>query len=179
MSDRGINLIPLSSRGDDGKCATEETPEVLSRTEREFVAKNINYNYKNWKKPAPFQNLTKQVEIKDNDPEAHGAYKLRNGIIYGSLGTPHKAAAIIGIVNILKETGDLPSAIYMTDRKKTIEEILEDLKNTDLGVPLYLLQYVHPKAFLTPEDLMEFYIHRLGEVKFKEYENEFKTAFDS
>ena len=53
----------------------------------------------------------------------------------------------------------------------------EELKGAGPGIPLYLLSYSHPPAFQTPEDLKEFYIHRLGE-KFKIYEAQFQEVFD-
>ena len=64
----------------------------------------------------------------------------------------------------------------MTDRAETIQEIAEDFKNTDFGIPLYLLEYAQPKAFIDPADLKEFYIHRLG-AKFQNYEVQFNETF--
>lgn len=181
MSERGVNIIPLSSRGDDGKCGTEGTTEVLSRTEKELVY--LKYNWKNWNKFLPFQDLNKEIFLHDNNPE-HRTYKWRNNVIYSTASikpgdAPHKSAAIVGVVNILKEAKQLPSTLYLIDRPKTITEIAEDLKNTDLGIPIHLFSYSHPEAFRVPEELKEFYIHRLGEEKFKKYEPEFNEVFSS
>jgi hypothetical protein len=175
LNSRGTNIIPITSRGDDGKCGTREEGEVLSRTEKEFVT--LNYHWKNWNKPVPFQNLNSEVYLQDNQPTAHGIYRLRNGIIYNTnCKAPHKSAAIVGIVNILKQDKHLPFDIYMIDGEETINQIAKDLKSVDLGIPLYLLSYSQPKAFQTPEDLKEFYIHRLGE-KFENYTNQFSKIF--
>lgn len=171
----GINIIPITSRCDDGRYSTENSPKVLSRTEKEFAA--LGYNWESWNKPAVLQKPHIELTLQDNNPEAHGAYKYRNGVIYSIMGqAPHKSAAIIGLVKKLQEEGTLPSAIYFTDGEKTINETSEDLKNIDLGVPVYPCSYNQRKAFMTPEDLKEFYIHRLGE-KFKAYDSQFKEVF--
>lgn len=173
FSNSGINIIATSRRCDDGTSATNETPEILSRTEAEFV--KLGYNYKSWKKPSALQTI---VELNNpNAPEDHGTYRLRNGTIYSTSGKrPHKSVAIVSLVNILKETNQLPSAIYFTDGEKTINQTADDLKDINFGIPLYLLKYTQPKAFRTPEDLKEFCMHRLGE-KFQDYETQFNHVF--
>lgn len=181
LSAAGVSIIPITSRGDDGR---NELPAVLSRTEKELV--DVNYNWKDWKKPGSFQDLKQEVYFQDNSPdvpgpEVHGRYRLRNGVIYNvsSSPAPHKSAAIVGLINVLKEEGHLPSALYVTDREKTVIEIFEDLKGRDFGIPLYPLSYTQPKAFRTPEDLKEFYIFRLGAEKFQSYESNFNEIFNS
>ena len=65
LSNSGANIIPVSSRCDDGANATNEAQEIFSRTEKEF--RKLNYDYTNWKRPIISQNR----ELKDHNPEVH------------------------------------------------------------------------------------------------------------
>lgn len=186
LSAKGVYVIPITSRSDD------RDPGVLyNRTEKEFNA--LGYKWMAWAKPPAltFENPEVVITLQDDKPEAHGTYKFRNGTIYTRTNAvdnghpdpkkkilPHKSAAIVGLVNELKAAGQLPGAIYFSDGLSTIEETVADLKETDLGVQLNLLEYVQPKAFETSEEVEEFYIHRLG-AKFNQYQELFKTTFSS
>lgn len=176
LSAQGTYIIPISSRGDIGKNATEETSAILSRTEEEF--KTLGYNWENWVKPASLQGPNTELFLQDDSPDTHGTYKLRNGIIYSHTHPkPHKSAALVGLVNLLKEAENLPSAIFITDREKTINEIFEDLRERDFGIPIYPFNHTQHKAFKAPEDLKNFYTWRLGE-KLQDYKQAFKVAFE-
>lgn len=181
VSANGIYILPITSRYDG--------PKGRSRTEKEFDL--LGCKWESWNQPTPFQNLKEALvldEDKDNTAK-YGVYRQRNGITYSiegptdpeEKGVPHKTGAIIGLIKMLKKAGGtLPSAIYFTDREKEINKTIKDLESRDeaLEVPLYLLKYTQPKAFRTPEDLEEFYIHRLKD-RFQEYRAEFQKAFYS
>lgn len=176
-SQKGVYILPITSRSDP----TVKGPPG-KRTENEF--EQVKYGWENWKKPVPLENKTvalmknKEIVLKDDNPD-HGEYRYLNGIIYsfiGGKGKPHKSAALLGLVNLLKKAQVLPTAIHFIDGEEVIKETHADLQGKDLGVPLYLYSYKQPHPYETLEDIKEFYIHRLG-ADFHLYEDLFNKAY--
>jgi len=202
LSKSGVYIIPVTDKRDNGMSDVHGTPCERSDTEEKFV--ELRYYWDSWKKlqaldvnlpdmPSPYdgdklhlyiqKNIVEQpwiIRLQDDSNPLHGIYKYRNGIVYGESGKKrHNSAAIVGLMRRLKEQGAaLPSAIYFVDDRKNIKQVAEDLKNTNLGVPVYLLAYKKPKSFTTPEKLKDFYIYKLGSVEnFNKYNSQFEEAF--